>query len=197
MRRTARAFTITAAVLLALVLLAAGAVGVLATTAFGARTAFALLDDRVPGEVAVGTIEGSLARGLVLRDVRYANDGIEVALGLVMVVPATAELLGGAIVLERIAIADGYVALASDANAVPAERPLAAPALPTLPADFAVRTLEIANVTLRGLGDDIVIAEARASASGERSSVFGGCCVAIIGNATHDAVTPRACVGCV
>src|SRR5690606_36971180 len=140
-------------------------------TTFGARTAYALAGDRVPGELAVGTIEGSIARGLVLRDVRFANDGLDVALGLVTVVPATREILDGNIVLERVAVADGYVTVIRDENAPPTERPLAAPALPALPETFAVRERALDAVTLRGFGDDVVIEQARARAAGNALDV--------------------------
>ena len=140
LRRVGRLLAIAGAAVVGLVVLAAVAVGLLATTTFGVRTAYSLLGDRVPGELSIGTIEGSLVRGLVLRDVRFTNATLDVALGLVVVVPATREILDGNIVLERIAVADGYVAIARDEDAPPAERPLAAPSLPELPETRCARS---------------------------------------------------------
>jgi len=88
-RRAALLSALGCAVLLALLL--ALATWMVASRA-GARFVFARLSDLVPGELAVGTVEGPVRGPLTLRDLRYRTDRFEVAIAEVRLVWRPGEL---------------------------------------------------------------------------------------------------------
>lgn len=107
----------------------------LAGTASGARFALKIARGRIPGDLAVGRVEGSLVGPLVLADVRYAAPagGATVHVARIEADVAARDLLRRRIRLVRAAIDGVTVTLPESAPARPGP-----PRIPLPPADLTV-----------------------------------------------------------
>jgi translocation and assembly module TamB len=123
------------------------AIGVALTTTAGARASLAALAKLVPGELAFGGVDGSIAAGLVLTNVRYESPEVAATLARIEIDPRLGALLDGRVVLSRLSLEDGTVDLrGSDSAAAPTEPS----ALPDIPEWLAVRSLHLRNIALTG-----------------------------------------------
>lgn len=97
----------------AAIALAAAALGVLALTPFGAAQVLRIAASRIPGQLAVGRLDGNLASGLELGGVRYRDENVDADIGALAVTVSWRDLIGRRIVLRRLHIADGRLELAA------------------------------------------------------------------------------------
>ena len=151
-----------------LVLLLAG-IAVALTTAAGARWSLAAAAKLMPGELVVDGVDGSIAGGLVLTNVRYESPEVAATLARLAVEARLDALLDRRVVLPRLAAEDGTVTLRP--SAPEAREPSGeAPALPEVPDWITVRSLQIRDVALAG-AVDVMVAELVASIAGPRLEI--------------------------
>ncbi len=101
--RARKPLLLVAGVLGGLLVLATGALVVAVTTTAGARASLAAVAKLAPGELAFGGVEGSIADGLVLDDVRYESAELTTTLARVEIAAQLGALLDGRVVFSRLA----------------------------------------------------------------------------------------------
>lgn len=159
-RAARRVVVVTLAALAVAVVLAGGVLAVIATTPFGARQALRLAAAHLPGELAVGAVEGSLYAGLEVGDVRYRDDRVDARIGSLSVAPSWRDIVGGDYVLERLRVGNGRIAIAAPRAA---DGRAAGFRLTAVPDGIGVRDLVVESVELDVLGPPIRIETLRGS----------------------------------
>jgi autotransporter translocation and assembly factor TamB len=140
-----------------LVALVLGGLAAAVMTTPGARASIAALVKLVPSELVVGGVDGSIAGGLVLTDVRYESPELDAAFARVAIDAQLGALLEGRAVFSRLAAENGTVTLReSDSAAV---EPADAPAeLPAIFEWLAVHSLQIRDLAITGAADGVIAA---------------------------------------
>jgi len=170
------------------------ALALVVTTPVGVELALRAAAPLVPGRLEIRAAGGSLATALVLRDVRYTSDAATAAVESVTIDLGWAGLADGRFVLDRVAVADGELALAGGADSSADAGP---PRLPQIPDGVAVRSIEIADIRITGAGEPIDVRALDGRLDGPRLTLDrlalerGG----VSADAAGEAVIDRAGVG--
>jgi len=160
-----------AAVTLVVVLIGGMLVVVIGTT-FGARQALRFAAARVPGELAVGHVAGTLYSGLELGDIRFRRDTLDARIGSLAVEPSWGDLLRGRYVLSRLHAGNGRIEIpeppledAPDprAGGAPADGSESNLRLPDIPPGIEVRDLGVDDFDIDARGTPIRIDTLRGS----------------------------------
>lgn len=161
----------TGLILLALLLLAAAASAWLVGTAPGARLALKLARSRLPGQLIVGRVDGSLVGPLVLEKVEYrgTGDGTALTLGRVELDVAAPELLRGKLHVVRASVDAVRVVLPAAVRQEPgAPQLLLAPLqLPNLQPRWPIHVDRFTATDLRvERGDEVLLEVAQLESAG-------------------------------
>jgi translocation and assembly module TamB len=167
--RTRKPLLVAAASFGAVLVVAIAGIALALLTTVGARWSLGAVDQIVPGEIAVGRVDGSVARGLVLTNVSYESPELTATVARLAVDARLGALLDGRVVLSRLAAERGTVTL-RESSAAAAEPPGEPPALPVIPGWLAVQSLQIRDVAFAA-GVDTVIAELVASVTGPQIEI--------------------------
>jgi len=154
---------VAAAAFVAALVVALAGIAIALTTTVGARWSLQALNGLAPGELAVGGVDGSLAGGLVLTNVRYESPGLTAELARLEIVARLGALLDRRLVLERVGGEGGTITLHGDSTAA-AAGPVE---LPDVPESLAIRSLRVRDLALAG-GADVTITVLDASIAGPR-----------------------------
>lgn len=161
----------TLGLLLALLLLVAALVALLLLSPgflhFALDTGLGFYNDRIPGEIRIGRVEGRLLDRLVLGDIFVADHtgrGLVVARELALTWDPWA-LLRGVVAVERLELSDVQVTLIPDGFgdlAIPGPpSPPRATITPTLPVDLEVAALRLRGIDIRDADGAAVVADLR------------------------------------
>src|SRR5688500_17810409 len=99
--RARKPLLVTAAGVSVLLVVALASIGIALTTTTGARVSLAALAKLPPGTLAFDGVDGSLARGLSLSNVRYESPQLAAALARIEVDVRLDALFDGRVVLSR------------------------------------------------------------------------------------------------
>lgn len=176
MTRVRRTVIVIAIGTAAVAAIAASALLVIATTTFGARLAIDVAAGRLPGELSVGDVDGSLYSGVELRDVRFRNAHVAARFASLSIDPSWRDLADGRYALDRVHIADGRVEIADIALDPPNDRS-DGPAgsggdvaprfrVPAISPRIVVREVGITNVDVETPGPPIRIGTLRGAVLG-------------------------------